>query len=248
MPRGHMVGCVIDVHCHILPALDDGARDLADSLAMARQAEADGIETVCATPHIRHDHGVAIEEIAGRVEDLQRELDRHGVGVRVEPAGELAATEADGLSASHLRMVALGGDGGWVLVEPAPGPLDDGYSALAERLTERGARVIVAHPERHAGADLADRLARLAAGGCLVQWTAAFVAAAADGDLVLELASAGLVHLLGSDAHSSHGGRPVRLAAGYARLAAVCSPRQVRWMADEAPRAVLAGEPVSPPW
>lgn len=239
---------MIDVHCHLLPGLDDGARDLDDSVEMARQAQGDGIETICATPHIRHDHPVAIEQIAGRVRELQRVLDRRGVQVRVEPGGELAATEADALSAGELRLVSLGGGGGWVLVEPFPGPLDDQFTRLAERLVDRGLGVIVAHPERHAGADLANRLHALVAGGCLIQWTAAFVAAAAPGDLVLDLASSGLVHLLGSDAHSSRAGRPVRLAAGYARLVDVCSKAQLRWMAGEAPRAVLAGAEVSPPW
>lgn len=57
---------MIDLHCYILPGLDDGAGDFDDSVAMARQATADGIEAVCATPLIRHDHDVRIEELAGR--------------------------------------------------------------------------------------------------------------------------------------------------------------------------------------
>ena len=52
---------MVDLHCHILDAIDDGARDADDSVAMARQAEADGIEAVCATPHIRHDHDSSFE-------------------------------------------------------------------------------------------------------------------------------------------------------------------------------------------
>jgi tyrosine-protein phosphatase YwqE len=97
--------------------------------------------------------------------------------------------------------------------------------------------------------DLEDRLRELIAHGALIQWTADFVARAAAGDLVLEYASAGLVHLLGSDAHSSRVGRPVRLAAGVARLREVCSPAQVEWIAQEAPRAILDGvESFSPPW
>ncbi len=67
---------MIDLHCHILPALDDGALDLEDSVEMARQAEQDGIAVVCATPHIRGDHDVRIEEIAARARSLQQEL--HG--------------------------------------------------------------------------------------------------------------------------------------------------------------------------
>jgi len=237
---------VIDLHCHILPALDDGALDLEDSVAMARQAEEDGIAVVCATPHIRHDHNVRTEEIAVHVRSLQEHLDDHGVDVRIVQGGELAETEADRLTDAQLRSVALGGAGGWVLLEPAPGPLGTDLQACAERLAQKGLRTVIAHPERHAGADFLESLQRLAGSGCLIQWTAEFVAGATPGDLVLTLAAKGLVHLLGSDAHSSHAGRPVRLAAGYARLATVCTEPQITWMVDQAPQAILRGDPVTP--
>ncbi len=239
---------MIDLHCHILPALDDGAIDLDDSVAMARQAGDDGIAVVCATPHIRHDHKVCVEEIAERVHSLQVHLDEQGIDVCVAPGGELAETEADSLTDNQLRLVALGGAGGWVLLEPAPGPLGNSLEECVERLAARGLQAVIAHPERHAGADFEERLERLVSSGCLIQWTAEFVAGAAPGDLVLRLAERGLVHLLGSDAHSSHAGRPVRLAAGFARLATVCTSAWIAWMADQAPRAILRGEAsITPP-
>jgi protein-tyrosine phosphatase len=237
---------VIDLHCHILPELDDGALSLEDSVAMARQAEDDGIAVVCATPHIRHDHNVRPEEIASRVRAVQDELRDHGVGVRIVPGGELAQTEADRLTDAELRLVTLGAAGGWVLLEPAPGPLDGGLQAVVDGLSERGFRAVIAHPERHAGSDFEEHLRSLVESGCLIQWTAEFVAEAAGSDLVLRLAGEGLAHLLGSDAHSSYGGRPVRLAAGFARLATVCAPARIAWMVDEAPRAILRGDPVTP--
>lgn len=238
---------MIDLHCHILSGLDDGALDLDDSLAMARQAEQDGIAVVCATPHIRHDHAVRIEEIAARVDSLQSGLDDDGIGVRVLPGGELAQTQADGLSDAQLHTVALGGAGGWVLLEPAPGPLSDGLDELSQRLARRGLRTIVAHPERHAGSDFAERLRRLAGDGCLIQWTAEFIAEAEPGGFVMELAQEGLVHLLGSDAHTSHAGRPVALAAGFARLSEVRTPEQIAWSAEVAPQAIVRGDQVIPP-
>lgn len=241
---------MVDLHCHILPALDDGALDLADSVAMAREAERDGIAVVCATPHIRDDHDVRIEELPTRVGELQRELDRRGVRVRIAQGGEVAQFAADGLGDEHLRAVSLDG-GGWVLLEPAPGVLADELPELVERLAARGAPTILAHPERHAGADLEQRLRALAERGCLIQWTADFIARAEPGDpdaLVLRLARNGLVHLLASDAHSSHGGRPPALSAGLDRLREACTSEQVEWIAEEAPAAILRGEAVTPPW
>jgi protein-tyrosine phosphatase len=241
---------VIDLHCHILPGLDDGALDIADSVAMARQAAQDGIAVVCATPHIRDDHDVRIEELPCRISELQRELDRSNVHVRIAQGGEVAQPTVERLSARQLRELSLN-RGGWILLEPAPGPIADELAAVAERLAARGMRTIVAHPERHAGADLVGRLRELAARGCLLQWTADFLARADPGDpdaLVLRLAREGLVHLLASDAHSSHGGRPVRLGHGFVRLAEVCPPERVAWIARRAPGAILRGEPISPPW
>jgi len=235
---------LIDLHCHILPGLDDGARNFEDSVAMARQAEQDGIEIVAATPHIRADHAVRIDEIAQRARLLQTELEAGGVQLRIVPGGELAQDEAERLSDEELHAVALGGAGGWVLLEPAAGALGDDLERAVTKLAERGIASIVAHPERHAGSDFEQRLRRLAELGCLIQWTAQFLADAAPGDLALELAQDGLVHLLGSDSHSAAIGRPVQLAAGFARLESVCSPQRVRWMREHAPRAILRAERV----
>jgi protein-tyrosine phosphatase len=241
---------VVDLHCHILPALDDGARSLADSVAMARQAQADGIAVVCATPHIRADHDVRIDQIARRVEELEVELAREGVAVRVLSGGEVAAHAAETLTPQELRLVSLAG-AGWILLEPAPGPLGRELLELVERRAARGERTIVAHPERHAGEHFEAHLRALVERGCLIQWTAEFIARTDPGDpedFVLGLARDGLVHLLGSDAHSSLAGRPVQLGEGVARLAEVLPAERVRWIAETAPWAILRGEPVAPPW
>ncbi len=237
---------MIDLHCHILPGIDDGAPDLQDSLGMALQAAEDGITVVCATPHIRHDHDVRIHEIAGTVRALQAQIDERGLAVTVVPGGEIAETEADRLTDEELALTALGGDGGWVLLEPAPGPMTTSLERVAGRLAARGVGTVLAHPERHAGTDFMDRLASLAEMGCLIQWTAEFIAQVAPEDLLGAVAGAGLVHLLSSDAHSSRAGRPVRLSEGFERLAEVCGPKQLEWSRDLAPRAVLDGLPVTP--
>jgi protein-tyrosine phosphatase len=237
---------VIDLHCHILPALDDGALDLADAVAMARQAESDGIETVCATPHIRADHAVSIDELPVRVSELNGELDRLGVPTRVATGGEVAETALPDLDAADLRAVSLGGGGRWILLEPAPGPLGESLDVAVETLGRRGFRSLIAHPERHFHAELAAHLARLVELGALVQVTAALLGDEHAGPTMVDLAQAGLVHVLGSDAHSSHGGRPVRLSDGLATLRdAGLSPERLDWIARQAPRAIAAGEELS---
>ena len=130
---------MIDLHCHILPGIDDGAFDLADSLAMGRVAAGDGIETIAATPHIRHDHDVRIAELPERVAVVNDELRRNEIPVSVVTGGEVAETALEGLDEDELRAVTLGG-GGWILLEPRPGPLGDSLLAAVTGLRERGVR------------------------------------------------------------------------------------------------------------
>ncbi len=239
---------MIDLHCHILPGVDDGALDIRDSAGLARQAAGDGIEAICATPHIRHDHDVRIDELAGRVESLNRHLRGEGIPVTVLTGGEVAETAVEDLSEEELSKVALG-EGRWVLLEPAPGPLGDSLRGRVEHLAERGHRALIAHPERHLSEDMYERIAGLVAAGALVQATADFFLREQTAAGMLALAEAGLVHVLSSDAHSSHGGRPAKMAAAFERLAEVEPPAShLAWMRDEAPRAIVEGEELEPPF
>jgi protein-tyrosine phosphatase len=240
---------LIDLHCHILPGVDDGALDLQDSLGMARQAAGDGIERICATPHIRHDHDVRIDELEGRVEELNRALREEGIGVEVLAGGEVAATAVEGLGEEELKRVALG-RGRWILLEPAPGPLDDGLAGTVAILAERGHRALIAHPERHIGPDFFERLSGLVGDGALVQATADFfLHEGGTGEGMRALAAAGLVHVLSSDAHSSHAGRPVRLGPAFEILRDVEGVGlHLEWMAGTAPRAIVEGDELDVPF
>ena len=231
-----------DLHCHILPGIDDGAVDLADAVAMARQAADDGITTVCATPHIRHDHDVRIGELAERVAALQRAVSGEGLAVEIATGGEVAETALDRLTGDELRAVSLGGTNTWILLEPAPGPLDASLLGHVHRLAEGGLHAIVAHPERHVGPGFREMLRALVASGALIQVTAAHLLADHAGPVLVELAAEGLVQLVGSDAHSARAGRPVAIRAALDRL-----PMPLREFSAQAPAAILRGEPVRPP-
>ena len=239
---------MIDLHCHILPALDDGALDIDDSVALARQAVNDGIEMVCATPHIRHDHDVRIEEVAGRVEEVNVRLREEGLAVTVLQGGEVAETVVEGLSEEELGRVSLG-EGSWILLEPAPGSLTDALLRRVDHLAERGHRALIAHPERHLSADMYERIAGLIAAGALVQATADFFLRERTAAGMCGLAEAGLIHVLSSDAHSSPGGRPLHMREAFERLAEVESVgSHLEWMRDVAPRAIVAGEELTLPF
>lgn len=240
---------MIDLHCHILPGIDDGARDLGDALGMARQAEADGVEAICATPHLRDDHDVRIAELPERLNALRDAIARAGCRTRVLAGGEVSSGRLHRLDNAELDAVSLGGSGRWILLEPKLGPLDDTLDAAVLELRQRGFRALIAHPERHLAPDLVTRLQRLAAEGALIQATADYLVDPATREGMLALATSGVIHVLGSDSHSSRAGRTVTLAPALEALATIPSlAPHLGWIADSAPRGIVAGEELTPPF
>jgi protein-tyrosine phosphatase len=243
------IRAAVDLHCHILPGIDDGADDLEDAIAMARQAEGDGLEAICATPHIRQDHDVRIAELPDRLAELSAAIERAGCATRLVPGGEVAVTVLDALDDDELPKVTLGGAGRWVLLEPAPGPLDASLDRAIGWLAEHKIRAVIAHPERHLTPDLLERLRRLVDAGALVQATGAFLLDDETRDGMLALARAGLIHVLGSDSHSSRVGPPVALTAALEALRTVepLAPH-LEWIAGTAPQAIVRGEDLTRPF
>jgi protein-tyrosine phosphatase len=214
---------------------------------MAQQAEADGIEAICATPHIRHDHDVRISELPARLAEVSAAIDKSGCRVRLLPGGEVAVTALDRLKDRELRAVSLGGGGRWILLEPAAGPIDDDLERAVDHLRSRGFQALVAHPERHLAPGLVARLKRLIARGALVQATAASITGQDSRAGMLSLVRDGVVHVLGSDAHSSRAGRPVALAAAVEVLGTVDpTAGHLEWVACKAPRGIVQGRAVTP--
>ena len=168
-----MVMAYVDLHCHLLPGLDDGAAGMDDTIAHARRLEAAGVHDVACTPHIKRLDfpRVEIARLAERREEAQRALDERGIDVRLHGGGELAHEDALWLGADDLELIAQGPDGGrWLLLECPFAGFDDDVVRAAERLWEHGYGVLLAHPERAAVIDGADRRLRtLAARGALLQ-------------------------------------------------------------------------------
>jgi protein-tyrosine phosphatase len=235
---------VIDLHSHVLPGVDDGCRTLDESLALARAAAAEGVTALAATPHVRLDYPTTPETMERLVADVQTAVDDAGVPLRILRGGEISLELLDGLEPDALRRFGLGGNPNVVLLEfPYAGwPL--GLDGAVYRLQANGKTVVLAHPERNGEVQADVRLLEeLVARGVLVQVTAASVdgrlggAARRAARLLLER---GLVHLLASDAHAPDvrqvGFRPAVAAVGNAALA--------RWLTADAPRALVAGEPL----
>jgi protein-tyrosine phosphatase len=250
MPSGGVCGSnvqvqLIDLHCHVLPGIDDGPATLEDSVALARAAAAGGTRTIVATPHVSWDMPNEAATIAGLVEELNARLEREGVELRVRPGAEVAITRAIDLPPEELAGLSLGG-GPWVLIEPPFSPLVAGLEGLFDGLRRGDLQIVVAHPERCPGFHRdPDALARLVEAGALTSITASSLGGRFGRDVrrfAHQLVERGLVHNVASDAHDSVS-RPPALAdelrrSGYDWLAG--------WAAQDVPAAILAGEPIPP--
>ena len=142
---------VIDLHCHLLPGIDDGPADLRGSVALAEAAFNDGVEVIAATPHARDDHpAVVAGELATRCDEARRELSRHEVPIEVVSGAEVDMAWALAASEEDLIAVTYGGHGTDVLVETPYGLLPPGFEdRLHDVFARRGIRVLLAHPERN---------------------------------------------------------------------------------------------------
>src|SRR5579871_4673715 len=108
---------MIDLHSHILFGLDDGARDLADSIDIARTALADSVTVMAATPHVRDDFPTRADRMERTLAELRAGLEAASLPLEVLPGGEVAFDWLDRLDASEMRRFGLAGNPGYLLVE-----------------------------------------------------------------------------------------------------------------------------------
>jgi protein-tyrosine phosphatase len=244
---------VIDLHAHILPALDDGPGSLAGSVEMGRAARAAGIGTVVCTPHMLDRYPTEPRRIVEQVALLRDALELAGVPLELVQGAEIGLSYLARLGDEDLRTASVGGAGRWLLLEmPFQGwPLE--LPALLADLEIRGYRVILAHPERAESIQRApDRMRDLVGRGALVQLTAgSFLGdhGPAARRAALMLLAGGVAHFLASDAHSAGPWRPPELEEGLQAAADGIDvhPQALRWMVEDGPAAVIEGRPVRPP-
>jgi protein-tyrosine phosphatase len=144
---------MLDLHCHILPGVDDGAANLSEALAMARCAAADGITHIAATPHCQRHFRMFRDDILPHVERFNQSLRRENIPLIVFPGSEIQVVD----SADYRREYAanlychLGDKRAFTLFE-CPWRRDQFPVDAAELIAwivEQGTTPIIAHPERH---------------------------------------------------------------------------------------------------
>jgi protein-tyrosine phosphatase len=237
----------IDLHTHILPAMDDGASDLDEALEMARIAQNGGIAWVVATPHNMDwpagDHRPIVDEA---VQALNQAIRRAGLRVTVLPGVEAYVVPDMTQQVKTGRAFPLG-SGNYVLLElPASAyPLYTDQAIF--ELQVMGLSVILAHPERNAQImETPERLIPLIERGVLVQVTAASILGEFGRDVqrtTQALLRGRLAHVIASDAHGGRFRRP-ELAAAVEAAGALVGPEAALAMVTTVPQAILTGDAV----
>ena len=240
---------MIDLHCHVLPGIDDGPDTMDESIELARAAAAQGISVLVATPHVTYDHlHNTSDRILSAVEEVNRALRRRRIDVMVLPGAEVSLERAGELDDEELEALRLGG-GPWLLVECPMFAGGMGVDGQLHALAGRGHRIVLAHPERCPvfQTDLA-RLERLVEAGMLGQVTASALTGQFGRTverIAKDMVDRDLIHIAASDAHNA-GRRPpvIRDHLEDAGLDGL-----VEWLGKEVPEAVLAGTavPYRPP-
>jgi protein-tyrosine phosphatase len=242
---------VIDLHCHILPGIDDGPATIAGSLELARAAAAAGTRVLVATPHINRRYRNRAETIAPLVEELNEHLRSQeivtpaGAPLEVRCGAEIALTQIAGIEPDELARLRLGG-GRWLLVEPPFTPVASGLDEILLDLLDRGHPIVLAHPERcPAFQRKPEVLATLVGAGLLTSVTAGALIGDFGSEaqsLALALAREGLLHNVASDAHD-HLKRPPGIAGALER--AGLAPL-TEWLTGAVPAAILGGGEIPP--
>lgn len=237
---------MIDLHSHILPGVDDGARSLREARDLAVAAAAEGVEAIAATPHVRSDYPTRAERMELGVAELRRDFANEGIAVEVLHGAEIELGRLWEIPREELVRLSLGQTGRYVLLEFPYRGWPPAAKAAIYTLRDLGMAPLLAHPERNpAVQDNPERLQPLVENGAIVQITAASVdgrlgrASQETAERLLEL---GLVRVLASDAHGPHI-RGAGLAAGAQRLG---DPGLARYLTTEAPAAIVRGAPLPP--
>ena len=232
-----------DLHAHILPGVDDGAKTPAETLAMSRAAADTGTKVVLATPH-RKDvtENLSVAYIRGLLDEMNDQNAAHGVDLSLAMGMENHLDEALPAEIAAGRALTMNG-GRYILIEM---PFF-GRPAYIERTLDEvmdiGLIPVLAHPERiEAFQRDPDTLARFVARGMLSQITSGSAVGTWGEEVTAftrELLGRGLAHIMASDTHAPDGLRCPRMDVGLDAAAKIVGADAALAMLTDTPLAIL---------
>jgi protein-tyrosine phosphatase len=236
-----------DIHCHILPSIDDGANDLTQSVKMAQMAYIDGTTSLIATPHqLGTNSSVCTGAIKEKVTLLQRKLNSVNIELSVVPGADVRIDPELPHLLKQGKVLTLADREKHVLLEL---PHDTYYplDQLLKSLRKQGLVGILSHPERNRGIMKdPDVMWDVIEAGGLLQITAASLTGAFGSSCqeIAELAvDEGLIHFIASDAHDTKH-RPFGMRDAYDTICDMAGEKLADLVCCENPARVFEGDDV----
>ena len=204
---------MIDIHCHILPGVDDGAKDLEDSLEMARIAQREGIKTIINTSHYHPDFDYVVgERLSEELVKFNTILKEHNIDVEVLMGNELYYSD-NLLEYIDKKEFHTLNNSKYILIEFAPTRFPKNLCDVVYELKIRGYIPILAHVERYQEVQESPKLIEeVIEEGALIQVNVSSVLGKGPSyynrisDILL---NRNMVHFIGTDAHGSNRRRPL---------------------------------------
>lgn len=144
------INTFIDIHSHILPGVDDGARNVADSLAMLNKASMEGISHVVLTPHYMHNgrYNLCKEELLEQYKKFKNIVKQEKIDIELLLGNELyICNELDDLILN--KQVCSYNNSDYVLIEFPFHEYDDKFDNILRNIAINGFKIVIAHPERY---------------------------------------------------------------------------------------------------
>lgn len=236
---------MIDLHSHLLFSVDDGAATLDESLALARRAVEDGIQTCVLTPHIHPGRYANVRSgLVQRVVHFQNELDNHGIPLKVRLGGEvrLSVESLELLLEEEIPFLGTVDEFRVMLLEFPHQMIPVGSQQFIEKLLQFKVRPLIAHPERNkAIMAQPEKLGTLINLGCWAQLTAGSIAGRfgdAAYDTAVTLLEREWVHVIATDAHNLEH-RPPILSEGVRAAAEVVGAARAQQMVVDWPAKII---------
>lgn len=241
---------MIDIHCHILPAVDDGAEDLNEAVSMSRMAASSGVKTIIATPHcnlpMASEKNYLSTSLRDRFIELYKAVRSAGIDLSILPGAEVLCTPDLPELLQQRKLLTLAGSR-YLLVEFLFDESIHYMDAMLDTIVSHGMTPIIAHPERY---ETVQRHPEDA-----VQWfQRGYLLQVNKGSILGSLGrrseiaadwllSRGLAHAAASDAHSFHSRTP-RLDELRSYLEQAYSPAYARLLLSTNPQRILKDQPV----
>jgi protein-tyrosine phosphatase len=237
---------MIDVHCHLLPAVDDGSKSLEMSLQMCQVAKEDGITHIVCTPHSNDEYRYDRVQYEQMLADLRSKID-DGLQLSLGCDFHFSYENIQALIAQPDRYLI--GDSDYLLVELSDFAMTPAIFKTVEQLVAMGIRPVITHPERNLMLQRhADQVLQFAEKGCAIQVTAnSLTGHWGEGPrrMVHWLLEHNAAHVIASDAHDPKF-RPPLMSQARDEVAKAFGREMAMNLVEHNPRAIVRGEDL--PW